>query len=140
MLTRAVVAWLAILPLAILNGVFREAVLAQNLPVFAANALSGLILAAAIIALAVALAGWAGFDDRPRALRAGALWFSLTLIFETGFGLARGLGAAQILRAYTFEDGDLWPLVLAVTFLAPAIAGAVRGRRPARPGGAAGAP
>ena len=34
----------------------------------------------------------------------------------------------QLVEAYTFKDGNLWPLVLVVTFVAPLLAVRVRSR------------
>jgi hypothetical protein len=32
-----------------------------------------------------------------------------------------------MLEAYTFKDGNMWPLVLVITFLAPLVAHRLRG-------------
>lgn len=123
---RAVVAWLLILALAILNGALREAVLLPWLTKPAAYALSGLLLASLILIVAVALMSWLGLSSVSRCLAVGALWLGLTLIFEFGFGLVTGQTWAQMFEAYTFADGNIWPLVLVVTFGAPFIAGLIR--------------
>ncbi|MGB1950071.1 MAG: hypothetical protein ACPHQ9_04820 [Marinobacter sp.] len=53
-------------------------------------------------------------------------WLALTLSFEFSFGLAQGKSWPVILEAYTFKDGNLWPVVLAVTTCAPFIAAKMR--------------
>ena len=53
-------------------------------------------------------------------------WLALTLAFEFSFGLAQGKSWPVMLEAYTFNDGNLWPLVLAVTASAPFIAAKIR--------------
>jgi hypothetical protein len=47
--------------------------------------------------------------------------------FEFTFGrLVQGKPWPQLLEAYTFKDGNIWPLVLLVTTLAPWIAARLR--------------
>ena len=59
----------------------------------------------------------------------GLGWLALTLVFEFSFGLLRGRTLAELLAAYRFEGGNLWPVVLAVTALAPWLAARLRGWR-----------
>jgi hypothetical protein len=66
--------------------------------------------------------------DRRHAL--GGVWLVLTVAFEFVFGrLVMGKSWSALLGAYTFEGGNLWPLVLAVVLLAPPLAAHVIGRR-----------
>jgi membrane protease YdiL (CAAX protease family) len=120
---KSVAAWLVILVLAMLNGILREAVLLANLSKPVAFVLSGLLLSSFILAVAVALARWLDLNSRWRSLSVGLLWLCLTLIFEFGLGgVVQGRSWAEMLEAYTFKDGNIWPLVLAVTFFAPLVA------------------
>ena len=96
---RPVIAWLAILVLAVLNGVVREALLLRRFGRTAAY---------------LASAG--------RALRVGALWLVMTVIFEFGFGIVQGKPWREILAQYTFADGNIWPLLLIVVLFAPWLA------------------
>lgn len=124
---RSIAAWLAIAALAVLNGMFREAVLLPGLGRPAALALSGLLLSSIILLVAIASARWLGLGPAARCLKVGTLWLALTLLFELGLGAAlRGLSWAQLREAYSFRDGNLWPLVLAVTFIAPLAAARLR--------------
>jgi hypothetical protein len=132
---KAVAAWLLILVFAVLNGAFREAVLLPNIPRPGAFVLSGTLLSSCIVAVALLLAGWLRLDLPSRPFAVGSLWFCLTLAFEFGFGrLVDGLSWAEILEAYTFKEGNIWPLVLLVTFMAPFIAARIRGKAPAERG------
>ena len=124
---RAAALWFVILLLAIANGVLRERVLIPRLGVSGGLVLSGVLLAAFIMTVAFIGVGWLGSRDARGLLLVGAAWLVATLLFEFGFGLARGKPLAEILAAYTFRDGNLWPLVLAVTALAPWLAGKLRG-------------
>lgn len=115
----AALAWLAILALAIGNGLLREAVLVPRLGLVAGTVASGLLLIAAVFAVAWLLLRWRPARSPGQAWRLGLGWLAATLLFETGFGLARGLPWPALLSAYTFADGNLWPLVLLAVLLAP---------------------
>lgn len=126
MATKALMAWALILVLAIANGGLREAVLIPNLGRTLGFFLSGLWLSCLIVLVAYLTASWVG----ARSVRAQALvglgWLIATLVFEFSFGLLQGMPFADILEAYTFKDGNIWPLVLAVTALAPWVAAKLR--------------
>jgi hypothetical protein len=127
--TRAGVAWLAILVLAVLNGAAREALLAPALGRTAALVASGLLLSALILLVAFAAIGRLRPVTARAAWQVGALWLALTLLFEFGFGaLVQHKSWAELLQAYTFRDGNIWPLVLLVTVLAPVLAWRLRPR------------
>lgn len=115
---RAIAAWFAILLLAIANGALREALLIPKLGLRMGTALSGLLLIGAVFAVASALVIW-GKPLGRSAWWVGIGWLFGTLAFEFGFGLARGKPWSEILVAYTFNDGNLWPLVLAAVLVAP---------------------
>ncbi len=119
----SVAAWFLILALAILNGIFREAVLMPNLGRPASFLVSGILLSFLILIVAVLLARRLNSMSTLRCLAIGLLWLSLTLIFEFGFGgLIQGKTWAEMMEAYTFRDGNLWPMVLLTTFFAPLVA------------------
>ena len=129
-LLRSFAAWLLILVFAMLNGGFRDAVLLPSLGKPAALVLSGALLSACVLIVAVVLATWLKLDDTARSLSVGSLWLVLTLAFEFGFGrLVQGRSWPEMLEAYTFKDGNIWLLVLVVTFLAPLVALRLRGPR-----------
>ncbi len=127
LLLKAAVIWLLILVCAVLNGAFREAVLLPRFGTPVALVLSGVLLAVLILVVSFASIGWLGPRNTPQSLRVGLFWLCLTLAFEFGFGrLVEHRGWSELLEAYTFKDGNLWPLVLAVTFFAPLAAFRVR--------------
>ena len=131
-LVRAFIAWLLILGLAIVNGVLREGVLVPALGTTPGLMLSGAILAACVLVVALLLVARLGRVSTRRCLGIGAFWLALTLGFEFGFGRAVAHKTwAQLLDAYTFRGGNLWPLVLLVVVLAPLFAAWLRRRRPA---------
>lgn len=121
-------AWLLILLLAILNGVLRETVLVAYLSRDNAHLASGLLLSCVILIAATALAPWLRLRAAGHAMKVGALWLGLTLLFEFTFGgfvLDRSL--SDMLDAYRFAHGNIWPVVLAVILFAPLIARSIRG-------------
>jgi hypothetical protein len=123
----AAAAWFGILALAVANGALREFVLVPALGRAPGTALSGVLLGAAVLVVVWAMWRW----RRPRSVaqtwRVGAGWLVATLAFEFAFGLrVQGKPWAEVLAAYTFEGGNLWPLVLLALLVAPCVLG--RGR------------
>jgi hypothetical protein len=120
---KAIAVWALILPLAIMNGAFREAVLLPGLGNPWAQMLSGLLLSACIIAVAAVFVPRIVRGGAPQPHLVGILWLALTLVFEFGFGrLVAGRSWTELFAAYTFADGNIWPLVLVVTATAPSLA------------------
>jgi hypothetical protein len=129
---RAIALWLAILAAAVMNGVLRQALLAPSLGRPAGFVLSGLLLMALIFLIALAGIRACCNGLTPGCCwRVGLLWFVLTLLFETVFAQLRGQSWHEVAAGYAFADGNIWPLVLAFTLVAPWLAGRVR-RLPGR--------
>lgn len=124
---KALFTWLVILALAIINGLVRDFFLIQLLEPSTARALSGLLLSTFILAVTCISLPWLGIRTRSRAFLVGAFWLVLTLIFEFAFGIWQGKSWAHMLEAYTFQAGNIWPVVLVMTFGAPYLAGRLRG-------------
>lgn len=125
---KSVVIWLGILVLAIANGLFREAILVPELGKVPGFLASGVLLSALILFVSWLTLPWFGHPGARQCLAIGAGWLLLTLAFEFSFGLARGLSWSRLLEAYTFRDGNIWPLVLLVTAMAPTISCRIRHR------------
>ncbi len=120
---KAMLIWLVILGMAFLNGGLRELVLVPWLGMPHALILSGFILSACILAIAVAAVPKLGAITRTEALGIGVFWLLLTLLFEFGFGrLVQHKPWRELLGAYTFAGGNVWPIVLLIVVLAPVIA------------------
>jgi hypothetical protein len=127
-LLKAAALWFGILALAMANGVAREKVLVPALGPVAALLASGVILSACVFLVALFAAPWYGRLPAAQWLGVGALWLVMTLAFELGFGrLVQHRGWAELLAAYTFKGGNLWPVVLATVLLSPWIAAKLRG-------------
>jgi len=124
---KALASWFAILILAILNGAFRESVLIPALGGRAGLIASGLLLCACIFLVAYVAVPWFARLGSRQYLLIGLFWLLLTLSFEFGFGrYAQHKTWAELLEAYTFAGGNLWPVVLLVTCLSPWLAARLR--------------
>lgn len=120
---RAAAIWLLILVCAVLNGGLREALLLPNLGKPLALVLSGILLSLCIVAVSLIFVRRLERMSDAQALKLGGFWLLLTLAFEFGFGrLVQHRSWQQLLDAYTFKDGNIWPLVLVVTLFAPLLA------------------
>ena len=125
---KAAVLWFAILALAMANGTLREKMLVSALGPFVALVASGIILSGCVFLVALVAAPWYGRLASAQWLGVGALWLAMTVAFELGFGrFVQHKAWAEILEAYTFKGGNMWPLVLLVVLLAPWLAARLRG-------------
>ncbi len=125
---KALVLWGLILLLAIANGILREAVLIPALGGFAGLLTSGLLLSLLIFLVAVFAAPWYGRLEARMHWRIGALWLVLTLTFEFSFGrLVQHKPWHELLGAYRFSGGNIWPAVLAMVLASPRLAAWLRG-------------
>jgi len=125
---KALALWLAILALAIANGLLREMILIPRLGSTTGLVSSGILLSAGILLVAWAGAPWYGSLTSWQWMLVGAFWLGLTLMFEFGFGrLVQHKTWGEMLEAYTFKDGNIWPLVLLVTLVAPWLVAKIKG-------------
>lgn len=124
---RSVAVWVLILGVAFANASLRELVLMPRYGRVAALAMSGALLCVLVLLVAWAAVPWLGARRAPELLAVGVGWLLLTVAFEWALGRARGKPAQTPLEAYRFKDGNLWPLVLAVTAMAPWLAARLRG-------------
>lgn len=124
---KALVIWASILVLAVVNGVMRESVLIPEVGTPAALVLSGLLLSTLIIGVTYLSLPWLQISRPVQLWAVGLGWLALTLVFEFSFGLWQGKSWPELLEAYTFKDGNIWPVVLAATVLAPYIVAKLRG-------------
>ncbi|MBN7818493.1 hypothetical protein [Bowmanella yangjiangensis] len=122
-IAKALLVWVAILLLAITNGIFREAVLLSLFIKSAAFMLSGLLLCLCIFVVTYLTLPWLGRGSPRRYWAVGMFWLVLTLCFEFVLGyIIQGHSWQQLLEPYTFKDGNLWPIVLLVTLASPYLA------------------
>jgi hypothetical protein len=123
LLAKAFGIWLLILLCAVLNGMLREALLLPTFGKPAAFVISGVVLSLLIVAVSLVLVPHLGPLSISHAMYVGVFWLALTLAFEFGLGLfVQHRTWAELMEAYTFRDGNIWPLVLAVTLFSPTLA------------------
>jgi hypothetical protein len=126
-LRKAVIVWAAILGLAIVNGALRDTVVVKLVGETMARAASGVILCLLIFVAALIAAPWFGRLPARVWWSIGALWLGLTVVFETAAGYAQHGSWQSLLDAYTLQGGNLWPLVLLATLVAPWVGARMRG-------------
>lgn len=120
--------WVGIVILAIANGLLREAILIPVMSKPTGMVLSGVMLSGLILAVAYLTLPWFGPLPLTGYAAIGIGWLCLTLAFEFSFGrVIQGKPWPELFEAYLFRDGNIWPVVLLVTALAPYIAAKVRG-------------
>jgi hypothetical protein len=120
--------WFVLLAAAFANGLLREALLRPRFGDPAARAMSSLILAAAIIAIAGATIRWLHPSSRTDAWQIGGLWVTWTVAFEFLVGhYVFGTPWPALLADYNLLAGRIWILVLLATLAAPFAAGLARG-------------
>ncbi|WP_083330880.1 hypothetical protein [Halofilum ochraceum] len=123
---KALAVWVGILILAVLNGILRENALTPHFGSTAGFVLSGLFLSALIVVVACLSLPWLGARRPAELIGIGLGWVALTLVFEFSFGLWQGKSWQVMLEAYTFRDGNIWPIVLIASACAPCLAARVR--------------
>jgi hypothetical protein len=123
-LVRAVVVWLLLLVLAIVNGALREVVLNPALGPQRGHVVSTVLLSGLIVAVAGITVPWIGPATTRAAFAVGILWMALTLAFEFGAGYwLFHKPLAELVYDYDLTRGRIWPLVLVTTVLSPVLAG-----------------
>jgi hypothetical protein len=121
MVRKAVVTWVLMIPIAILNGGFRQAVLVPAVGDLRGHQLSVLTGSAAFLALVYAML----HRDAPRytdrwLLGLGGIWVAATILFEFVFGhWVMGHAWTHLLADYNIFAGRLWTVVLASVGIAP---------------------
>jgi hypothetical protein len=122
MLARAGAIWFGIMLMAIINGAFRDVVLAPRLGDLGARAISCLTLASVIVLVTWISLTWVRPVSTTDAWRVGWMWLAMTLIFEFGAGhYLLGTPWTALLADYNVLTGRLWLLVLVATLTAPVL-------------------
>lgn len=126
-LLKATAIWLVILILAIFNGALRENMLIPVFGGYSGLIISGITLSFCIFLVALIAAPVYGPLLSKDWLLLGLFWLTLTVVFEFGFGLfVQHKTWDELFEAYTFTDGNLWPLILFITLISPWLAAKIR--------------
>jgi hypothetical protein len=114
--------WLVLMVLGVANGVTRGLLYEDRMGELRAHQLSSVTLSAGVLAWTIWVQRhWS--VRRRAALRVGAAWVALTVVFEFGFGhFLDHQSWSSLVHDYRLDKGRLWPIVLAVIGLAPAFA------------------
>ncbi len=113
----AILIWIMIIPIAILNGGFREYVLIK-LGVLA-RPLSGIILSVCIFVVAYFLVPKIKNCVKRDYIIFGVIWFVLTNLFDLAAYIKEGEGFASLLKSYNILTGNTWVLVVLTALFAP---------------------
>ena len=109
--------WVMIIPIAILNGGFREYVLIKFGEF--ARPLSGIILSACIFIVAYLLVPKIKNCVKRDYIIFGVMWFILTNLFDLTAYIKEGEGFAGLLHSYNIFTGNTWILVVLTALFAP---------------------
>ena len=128
MMGRALIVWLGLVVLAVANGGVRDTWIAPALGDTTGRAISTVLLSVLILGATWLLVAWVGPRTAADAWRVGALWLALTLAFEfLGGHFLFGRPWPELLADYDVRRGQIWPLVLVVTAVAPYVTARARG-------------
>jgi hypothetical protein len=119
MIKKSILIWLSIIPLAILNGAFRETFLTPWLGESYAQPISGIILLLLLFIISFIFIPRIGKGEQKTYWKIGVLWVVLTIVFETTFGLSIGMTFAELLKAYDITTGNLWLIIVVFTGIVP---------------------
>lgn len=124
---KAITVWLVILGLAFSNAALRELVLIPRLGKVQGLTLSGVVLSLLVLLVAFGSVPWLGARVASAWIAIGLGWFVLTLAFDLVLGWFQRKPMHLLFEAYLFKQGNLWPVVLLVTAIAPYLAARLRG-------------
>lgn len=120
----AILIWIMIIPIAILNGGFREYVLVK-LGIMA-RPLSGIILSVCIFAVAYFLVPKIKKCVKRDYIIFGVIWFILTNLFDLVSYIKGGGGFADLFQSYNILTGNTWLIVALTALFAPTVVMKIR--------------
>ena len=122
MILRYSLAWLPMLGIAILNGAFRELILARRLSELRAHQLSCFSAALLFWGYTWLLGQVWPLNSRTQAVTIGIVWLLLTIAFEFIFGhYVAHHSWTRLLQDYNILAGRLWLAVLLTVAALPAM-------------------
>ncbi len=111
--------WALMIPVAILNGGFRENVLVKLGAI--ASPLSAIILSVCIFVITFLLLPKIKEYKKLDYIFIGIMWCILTNLFDLSMYIKSGGGISDLIKAYDFLSGNLWIIVVLTTLLSPII-------------------
>jgi len=119
MIKKSLFIWLALIPLAILNGGLREMVINPLMGAEYGQPISCFSLCLLLFVLCWFFIPKIGRGTAKTYLIIGLLWIALTVLFETCLELLTGNTFVGVLKTYDITSGNLWLLVVLFTGIAP---------------------
>lgn len=120
MVRRAISTWVLMVPIAFINGIVRDSVVAPRTGELSAHQMS--VFTGSSLFFTLIYAMWhrdvERIDDRSL-MKIGGVWTAATIVVECGLGRARGMSWEDIFHDYDVLDGRLWPVVLLVIGTSP---------------------
>jgi hypothetical protein len=117
---KVVAIWASFIPVAILNGTFRELCLAPFLGPRLALPLSGITAGLLFFLLTFFTISWLGRLNAREYWGVGLAWLLMTVPFEFLFGrLVAHKSWSELLQSYNLLSGNLWTLVLLAIACSP---------------------
>ena len=123
---RSLLVWVLIIPLAILNGGFRDKVLMSWLGEQAALPVSGILLCILILIVTVLLLHKLVKGDSKIYCTIGIVWVFFTIGVEFVIGSIMNNSIEEMLSAYDITTGNLWLLVVIFTGFSPWLSPKIR--------------
>lgn len=120
--------WVMIIPIAILNGGFREYVLMVHLEILALP-LGGIILSVCIFLVAYLFVPKIKGCVKRDYILFGVMWFVLTNLFDLSSYIKSGEGFAGLLQSYNILTGNTWILVVLSALISPMLVMKIKGRK-----------
>jgi len=122
----AIVVWLVLLVTMFVHGALRSLILAPRIGELPARQISVVTGSMLIVVITFVCVKWIGARSTGELVGVGLLWLALTVLFEIGLGLATGHPWHEVLADFNVLRGGLFPIVLAVTALAPLLTAKLR--------------
>ena len=112
--------WLVMVMLAIVNGFFRDAVLAVNIGEALVLPISGISLCILIFGTVFLTFPLVGKNRNSVYFAVGLQWVLMTLLFEVIFGhYVQGKSWLEVSQVFNLLEGNLFVVVLFVTLISP---------------------
>jgi len=119
MIIKSFLIWLAIIPLAFLNGVLREMVINPIIGAEYGHPISCFSLCLFIFIICLFSIPRIGRGTAKTYLTIGLCWMLLTILFESCLELQSGNTFAGVIKTYDISTGNLWLLVVLFVGIAP---------------------
>ena len=123
---KAILIWLLMVPLSILNGGFRIYIAEPLWGNHIAQPLSGIVLSVLVFAMAYILMPKIGKCKTGGYILIGLMWSVLANLFDLLMTIAETGQVSDFLIMYDIATGNLWSVVVIVCFLSPLLTAKIK--------------